>query len=794
MHLPQGRAWQILLLVLAGALPTRASEPQAGQPAPTASPLAAPVPSTPVVKQHQVLRVPRLDAAPRIEDFLSMEPSPAWAGKMLKIDRFYQREPKDGAPVSQRTEVYLGYTDKNLYAIFVCFDSEPEKLRARMERRENILEDDQIGLNLDTFNDKRRAYTFGTNPLGIQLDAIFTDDRGFDFSFDQVWRSDGRLTERGYLVWMEVPFKSLRFPRKPTQRWGLFLERDIPQRNEFAFFPHLSTDVQGMLRQEAEIEGLENISPGRNLQFIPYGSFRAFRALDERDPTGARFTGKRAEPTLGLDAKVVLKDSLVLDLTVNPDFSQVESDEPQTTVNQRFEVFFPEKRPFFLENASFFTTPIDLLFTRRIADPRFGARLTGKLGRWGIGLLVADDESPSRRVAESDPLSGREAYYGVLRVNREFGRENSLGILYTGRELHTEPATSCDADACTVGSNRMGGLDGHFKFSKNWLFDFQGVFSRTKFSDGSALSGHSFQAFLQRSSRKVEFNSLYIDTAPGFRTLTGFFRRPDIRRFSNFLQYRFRPEGKHLILHGPSLFTVNLWDQSGTRLEYFGNVNYRWSFQRQTLFLIYGNLGHERLRPEDFSELAENRDYGHHQYGFVFETAALKWLTIKSEVYWGVETNFVPRTGPPVLANSNWANVRATVRPIRGLTIENTWLLTRLREQATERNIFNNHILRSKWNYQFSKEFSLRVIGQYNANLVNPALTTLTHSKSFNADVLFTYLWHPGTAIYVGYNSNLQNLDRSLGLDPDGNLLRTRNRFLNDGRQIFVKVSYLFRF
>src|SRR5947207_11266602 len=140
---------------------------------------------------------------------------------------------------------------------------------------------------------------------------------------------------------------------------------------------------------------MESISPGRNMQFIPYGVLRSFRALDTRDPAVPRFDHRDAEFHGGIDSKFVLHDNLVLDVTANPDFSQVESDEPQITVNQRFEVFFPERRPFFLENSDYFKTPIDLFFTRRIGDPQFGARLTGKVGPYSLGILATDDRGPA---------------------------------------------------------------------------------------------------------------------------------------------------------------------------------------------------------------------------------------------------------------------------------------------------------------------------------------------------------------------------------------------------------------
>jgi hypothetical protein len=741
------------------------------------------------------LHIPRLERRPTVEDFLDMRISPAFAGKMLQVEGFVQRDPKDGTPASQKTEVYLGYTDKNLYVVCICFDAEPSKIRARMGRRENINDDDQFGFVLDTFHDRKHGVFFYMNPVGVQQDGIWRDNQEPDYSYDMVWNSEARLTGRGYVAWFEIPFKQLRFPARSDQTWGVFFERDVKRNNEYSFYPHITSNAQGFLAQETAMDGLEKISPGRNLQFIPYLSVRSFRGLDDRDPNNPHFHGKHVEVRPGLDSKVVLKDALVLDATINPDFSQVESDQPQITVNQRFEVFFPEKRPFFLENASFFETPINLVFTRRIADPEYGIRLTGKLGPWALGMLFADDKSPGESVAPYDPLSGHKAYFGVLRVNRDIGKESTVGLIYTDRELNTVPGESeCTDNPCLVGSNRVGGIDAKIKFNSKWSATLQALASHTKLNDGTHKGGAAYDYYLERSSTKLEYNVLYQDTAANFETDTGFFRRPDVRRFSQFTMYRFRREGKVLQWHGPSLFTINNWDHSGTRLEWFGNVNYRWVFAGQTSFGLFSNLGHERLRPVDFNTLATNRDYAHVHRGVFFDFGYFKPLSVTGEVGWGTDTNFDTAIGPPVLAKSSYAQILMTVRPVRGLTIDNTYLLTRLRDLVTDTNIFNDHIIRSKWNYQFTRALSLRFIAQYNTVLNNPALSSLQPAKNFNADVLFTYLVHPGTAVYLGYNSNLQNLDPSLGLDRNGNLLRTRNRFLNDGRQFFVKVSYRFQY
>ena len=745
------------------------------------------------------LHIPHLEKRPAIADFLTMQPSSAFADEMLKIDGFVQRDPKDGSPISQKTEVYLGYTDQNLYVVCVCFDSEPDKIRAHMVRREQINDDDQFGFVLDTFSDRKNGLFFYGNPFGVQQDGIWNDFQEPDYSYDMLWNSQGKVTSQGFVVWFEIPFRSLRFPRNPEQTWGIFFERDIRRNFEFSFYPHISSNTQGWLSQETHADGLKKISPGRNIQFVPYGSLRSFRGLDDRPGGVPHFVGKSFEPRAGLDSKIVLKDSLVFDATLNPDFAQVESDEPQVTVNQRFEVFFPEKRPFFLENAGYFATPINLVFTRRIADPDYGLRLTGKQGPWSIGAFFADDKSPGKSVAPADPLSGAKAYFGVLRVNHDIGKQSTIGFIYTDRQLATVSYTACGDNRCIVGSNRVGGIDAKITFSPTWYATAQALVSSTDFNNGFHKGGPDFWEYVEHSTRKVEYNVLYQDTSEGFQTETGFFRRPDIRRFSQFALYRFRPEGKHLVWHGPGLFTINNWDHKGTRLEWFANANYRFQFQRQVFFGFFGNLGHERLRPSDFSALPDNRDYAHHHSGFFFQSAFFKQVSVNGELGWGTDTNFdaafmAPIFGRPFLANSSYAQIYLTLRPTGKLTVDNTYLLTRFRGLNQGPGIFDNHIVRSRWNYQFTREFSLRFIGQYAAVLANQNLTSLQTTKNFNADLLFTYLLHPGTAVYVGYNSNLQNLDPSLSQDSNGNLLHVPNRFMNDGRQIFVKVSYLFRF
>lgn len=751
------------------------------------------------------IEIPRVQRAPTLEDFLDMKPNEEMDGKLVKVEGFKQFSPRDGEPASQPTEVYLGFDDENLYVVWVCFDSEPNKIRARMTRRENILEEDTVVITLDTYHDQLRSFEFWANPFGIQLDAQWTESQGLDISFDTVWESRGRLTDRGYVVWMAIPFKSLRFASAPTQDWGVIFWRVIPRANEESTWPDISSRIQGELNQAGTLRIMENISPGRNMQVVPFGFFRSFRALDERDPNLPQFMTDNAEPDAGLDAKFVLKDSFTLDVALNPDFSQVESDDPQVTVNRRFEVFFPEKRPFFIENASFFETPINLFFTRRIADPQFGIRLTGKKGPYAIGALLADDESPGKNVSPLDPARGKRAGFGIFRVSRDIFKQSTVGLIYTDREFLGT-------------SSRAGGVDGRFKFKKNWVANVQAVTSTTEFLDGTRIAGPAYDAQIRREGRQFFYNLEYNDRSPGFRTRTGFLTdqaverfvsditgesggreisqpslRPDVRSVSQFAAYRFRPEGKYLISWGPTFLINPVWDHRGTRLDMFYDAGINWELTGRTLIEVFQTADRELLRPVDFPVLPGNQEFYRNRKGIFFETSYLAQLTFRGEYSFGTRINFVPREGEiPYLANLTRGNVGVTLKPLTPLRIDNVYLLERFTDRDGGANIFNNHIIRSKWNWQFNRELSLRVIFQYDSVLANSALTSLETSKNLNADFLVTYRVNPWTALFVGYNGNIQNIDL-LPTATGSRIVRTQS-FRHDARQFFVKFSYLFQF
>ncbi len=805
------------------------------------------------------LTVPRLPRAPSLEDFLSMKPHGEVASQMVQVTGFTQRNPHDGESVSEPTEAYLGYDQKNLYVVFVCFD-ERGQVRARMSPREDIYDDDQVEIILDTFHDRRRAYAFQTTPLGVQWDAIWTEasreeqtQGNWDLSWDAVWDSRGKVTDRGFVVWIAIPFKSLRFPAARQQVWGIILYRGITRKTEDAFWPHVSYKVEGRLGQAATLYGLEGISPGREIEMMPYSLLRGFRALDTRDPTNPYFQNAELQGQPGLDGKFVIHDHFVVDMTANPDFSQIESEEPQITVNQRYAVYFPELRPFFQENEDFFRTPMDLMFTRSIGDPSAGIRLTGKDGPYSVGLFATDDRSPGLAVPDYDPLSGMRSYFTIARLSRDIFRQSSVGMLYTDWECPT-----------TGEYNRIGGVDTRLKFNSNWTLDGQAVtsssnilgnlvsptysannceanaypFSSGNRGNGSYYAGPAEKAQLHRDGLHFTYDGIYNDITPGFVSIPGFINRVDIRETDQEVDYRFRPKSGWIVDWGPSFKLRYDFDHTGLRLDtdYVPYIAIQGRGQT-TMFLRPYEETRERLRPQDFCfldytaycpapiglALGNNQDYHEHTSGATFQTAYLKKAIIGASYYWGDGVNFeaaLPEapTAPtpynlPYVARQDSVTATLTIRPIKPLKIENTYLFERLRATgaisslvlaqtpAAGRGIFNDHILRSKINWQFTPQLSARVILQYNGLLAATpgappdSYTYLPTQKEFNADFLITYLVHPGTAIYLGYNSDLQNLNvvRQTPGSP-GYVVNTPSGYLNDSRQFFLKVSYMFRF
>ena len=756
------------------------------------------------VRRQETIVIPRLDADPKIADFLASTVDAPAATQMLRVDHFVERYPEDGSAPTEDTVAYLGYTHDAFFAAFICHDRQPRMIRAHMLARDAQSDDDDVFVMLDTFHDQRRAFLFQSNALGIQTDGLYSEQTGYDFSFDTVWDTWGKRTANGFVVLMRIPFASLYFANADPgemRTWGIILGRNIARTDESDYWPRSDHNIAGRLTQDMAVEGFENIEHGQNLQFEPYSLGRNMRQLNSVDPVNPFFEDKPFQAYTGLDAKFILHNSLVLDTTVNPDFSQVGIDNPATP-NQRFPPYFAEVRPFFIENSSYFQTPISLYYTDNIVKPQFGARLTGKLGPWAMGVLSVDDRSPGQLVPPSDPTANKRAEFYATRLNRDLGAQSNVGLIYADREY--------------VGSfNRAGGFDYRTRIGNNWTVTGQAVTSQTKNLTNDTpgeqyCENYSLTCSGQAYFQQVSYSDLhwgwwlaYNDNSAGFVTDTGFFQRPDIREPNGRISYTFRPSSGPVLSHGPSLYTERIWDHTGVPLDAYVNPSYSVTFKARTTVSGWAQLGQDRLRPIDYSALPGDVAYHSNQAGFNVYTSPVPYLALGGGYYSGSAINYSPpgNQGPgPVRVSSPHLNVE--VKPFGPVDLQNSYVYTHFTDPTTGTVVYDNHELISRWNYQLTKAASFNLIGQYISTLPHPEYTDATNSKTLFADALFTWMPHPGTALYVGYIGNFANLDRALCTrEQDGScntadpiLPPTGSSLMNDGKNLYVKLSYLLRF
>lgn len=762
-----GAAW----LLAAGPAAAQAPSSIAATRRPAEPPASAQTPAA--TTPDTLFEIPRVSGPPDLEALLhSGHGSNGENGSSpvvhpaigLAVTDFRQREPGDGTPVSQPTTVYLSYDDANLYVVFVCSD-DPAKVRANIARRESISDDDQVVVFLDTFRDRKRAYFFATNPVGVQEDGILTEGQDDDKSFDTVWKSDGTLTDSGYVVRMTIPFRSLRFSTDSAQTWGIAVGRVIQRTNEEAYWPHITKRVKGFVPQFAPLAGLAHISPGRNLQLNPYSMLARARVFDSHIP-GHQNQG---DERIGTDAKMVVRDALTLDATVTPDFSQVETDDPQVTVNKRFEVQFPEKRPFFLENAGYFLTPVELFFSRRIVDPGVGLRASGKMGRWAVGAIAMNDRAP---VEDGDPAFGNDAWIGTVRVQREIGKESHLGVLATDREF----LNSWKYD-------RMFSVDGRWRAGKNLSVDGQVMRSANGAHEGGGVDGWGTLADLSWDSRHFDYAGKYEAFTPEFDAPLGFVERVGYRQIQQAAEYTFLPHSV-VTKYGPTIAASFLWDHSsGQLLDRSLEGQFKVELEGHTKFRV--------TRIEAF-ELFEGLEFLPHTNLVELGTEQLKWASLDASFAWGTAVNHDPAKGlDPTLGDALEVDMTLTLRPTSRMKwtqryVESTlWTIPRSEKYFTERKV------REKVSYQFSRELSLRAIVDLRWDDFNKTLVDAKdpRKRKWAADLVLTYLVHPGTAMYVGYRDEHENLAIS-GTE----VIRSQSADLSVGKQFFVKVSYLIRF
>lgn len=716
------------------------------------------------------LQIPRAKHAPVLADYVAGVPADAG----VEVKGFRQFEPGDGEPSALETKAYLSYDENNLYVVFVCKD-DPKLVRARIARREDLPGDDAVQLDIDTFNDKQRSFRFYANPYGVQMDAKNTEGLGADFQFDTQWKSDGKITADGYVVTMEIPFKSLRFHRAPVQNWGISVGRIVPRLNEFSYWPYITKRQEAFVPQLAEAQIDEQITSGRNIQINPYGYMGRSRSLNGDNPS-APFWEKEHNNQAGVDAKFVLADAFAVDLTLNPDFSEVETDEPQVIIDKRYEVLFPEKRPFFLENSGFFKTPEQLFFSRRIVDPQVGARITGRHGDWSIGGLVMNDEAEGKQLEASNPDHGKKARIGVARVQKDFGVDSNVGVLLTDRSMGES-------------KNAVAGIDARVKVSENWALSGQLASSSTKGPSGLDDSGRLATFVATRSDRNFNYEGKYLDISRDFRSVLGFIPRADIRQTTQTASYLWNfPDAEWLVNAGPSFTGIYTKDHDGTLQDWSTDASVQVNGLRATGLEAHLYNGQELYADQRF-----------HKKGYMLGAKSewFKWLTAEVNVGENKVINYVPAAGlTPFLGDARSFAMNVKLTPTPQFRIEETLFYNDLRTQsamggeAEGSSVYRNLLSRTKFTYQYSRFLNAHLIFDYNFLRTNTNLFAFEGGKQLTTDLLFSYVLSPGTTAYVGYTDRQQNL--ALIGNPEI-LQRTRDLEMHTGRKVFVKFNYLFQ-
>ncbi|HEX8147999.1 MAG TPA: DUF5916 domain-containing protein [Pyrinomonadaceae bacterium] len=771
-------------------------------------------------RKSETVRVPRFGERPVIDGRLEEE---VWKHAAV-LGGFYQTQPGDNTPPTYPTEVLLGYDPRHLYIAFRARD-QAAGVRATVAKRDAVFDDDYVCAYLDTFNDRLKAYALYFNPLGVQADGILTEGRGEDLSVDIVMESKGVLTADGYTVEVAIPFKSLRYKAGPGRSWGVHFQRRIKRLDdELDSWMSISRDESGFLNQAGHLTGLEDLDAGRALELIPTltlsESGRRVAVLPPR-PAGAapthdpgRFVGDPVKQDVGLTAKLGITPDVTLDFAVNPDFAQVEADETVVTANQRFPIFFQEKRPFFLEGIDIFQTPLQPVHTRTIIAPDLAVKLTGKRGRDTFGLLFASDSGPgSATPAElSDPAAlrrvarflGRNAYVGVLRLKRETGEENYFGLTATSYNFVEK-------------HNQLAGFDGRFRLGPQTVLFFQalGTTSRRFFFDPllnrnlyRTGNGFGYVFGVTRAGRRFVYDFGGEGRTRDYRADAGFTRRADTNFLRLIATYNSEPKPKALLVSWRLRdFTSLRFDWSGRTQSLFEQVTAAFNLRRRVSFSFGASNDYERLYEWEFGAARGPRLAGAFAGDDPARTTYRKGLTASFSAApgkrfsgfvnfgqnWGafdLDRGAAPRyarVSPAALRDARApldpgpgsaveVSANFTYQPTNALRASLDYSKSSLRRYDTGRLAFSDNIFSLRATYQFTRFTFARARLDY---------TTL--GARVRGQYIVGWTPNPGTSLYAGYNDDLSYR----GFSPFTGQFEPG--FRRNGRTFFVKMSYLFR-
>jgi hypothetical protein len=703
------------------------------------------------------LRAERASTPPVIDGTLDDQ---SWQGEPIPAGEWLSYNPLPGERVPQHTSVWMTYDENHLYFAFKADDPSPSDIKTSVTRRDNIWQDDWIGLSLDALGTGQQAYHMMVNPSGVQLDMVQSAAGGEDSAPDWIWDSAGKVTATGYAVEIRLPLQSIRLKGGQNARMGILFWRRVSRLGMSVAWPAL-TPGSWVFERHASLH-FDDIRPQLAQEVLP--SITYARASRRSSPTAWSEADSRAD--VGLSAKVGLTSTITLDATVNPDFSQVESDAFQVEVNQRFPIFFGEKRPFFMEGAGIFRLAgaggdgsfRTAVHTRRIIDPIFGAKLTGSVGRLTFGTLTALDESAGRDLPPEVRGSGGNRLFNIGRVQYSLGPSNYVGAIVT--------------DASFAGSyNRVVGTDLRWRVSESQRLEAFALVSRSRESENaSAATGLGAQINYSYDTQKWLALGSVEHYGSDFEMATAFMNRVGITSGWAFIARNFDPDNtKHPWVRRISItsFSQGGSDAIAGGGDFITLPGLRFNLTRQGFIGVQRSFGFEHWKGLRF-ERGRYQAFGNAQ--------VFRWLNVHANGSRGRAVYY--ESDPPFAGHSVDYGFNVTVQPTGQLS-QSVGVQRVVFDRAdTGARVYTVNILNLRTTYQFTRALAVRALGQYDSS-----------RERVLSDFLGSFEPRPGTVVYVGYGSLLERRDF-----VDGRWISGEGLYQTTQRGLFLKASYLHRF
>ena len=691
------------------------------------------------VVASQALAPPVIDG--RLEDAV-------WASA-LKFTDFKTYKPDYGKEPSQKTEAYFLFDPENLYVAFRCYDTEPGKIKANISKRDDMYADDYVAFCLDTFSDAQNAYLLMINPLGIQGDGLMNSVGNADPSMDFVWYSKGQIDDQGYTVECRIPVQSIRFSGKKTVIMGMAFVRQIVRLSENSCCPPIFPG-KGSLISQLQPVSITGLKYDRVVEILPALTHSDHSAMED-----GRLRRDLRQTDFSLTAKVGLTSDLTADATYNPDFSQVESDAGQIDFNIRYALYYPEKRPFFMEGVEFFqfaANPEDsplraIVYTRTIIDPVFGLKATGKLApKSTIAAIYAHDELPG------DPVD-RYPDFGIVRFRQSLKDDSYLGGFYTSRFRGN-------------GFNQVGGMDGRFRLTGSSVAEYHlfGSFTRRP-GEEATTNGHAMSLYYNYGTRSVYTGASLQDISKYFQVDSGFVTRTGISRLASLFMYAFYPKSRFFQRIEPFYWGEHVYDKFFGTFETINVFVLRFWLPRNSMFRVDGLLG---------NEVYAGRKFNLDSYRIRLETQLTKHLYLQSMFRRGGLIYYDPND--PYQGYGNQAQLSAEYQPLEKLAVGLSYTYIDFYRKADRQKVYDYGIVRSRNTFQVNRYLFVRAIFEYN-----------TFYRRLTTDGLISFTYIPGTVIHLGYGSAYEKWEWT------GREYVESRRFLETQRGFFFKVSYLWR-